>query len=232
MNTTTATTAPVSDAPAYALLATHCACCGRPLKDSVSVTRGIGPECFGKYYPAGTPAIGDEAWDAIDELLLGALALVACLPLLQAARTSRDNRALSNVAVLALACDPRTTATEALLQLVTLCGFERVAERVHKRLAGWLTRSAPRVVRPERAVEIERGAERYTVRVRGLDTIEFAAFLGAIRDVPGRVYVRAERASTFPLTSRGALWAALRESVPGVALEINGQAAGVVPHAG
>jgi hypothetical protein len=33
------------NAPACRLLATHCACCGRALLDSVSVELGIGPEC-------------------------------------------------------------------------------------------------------------------------------------------------------------------------------------------
>lgn len=33
------------DAPATRMLATHCACCGRPLVDAKSVECGVGPEC-------------------------------------------------------------------------------------------------------------------------------------------------------------------------------------------
>jgi hypothetical protein len=33
------------NAPATKMLATHCACCGRPLVDSISVETGVGPEC-------------------------------------------------------------------------------------------------------------------------------------------------------------------------------------------
>lgn len=36
-------------APATIMLATHCAACGRPLVDSVSVESGMGPECREKY---------------------------------------------------------------------------------------------------------------------------------------------------------------------------------------
>jgi Family of unknown function (DUF6011) len=37
------------NAPATLLLATHCACCGRPLVDAISVETGIGPDCRRKY---------------------------------------------------------------------------------------------------------------------------------------------------------------------------------------
>jgi hypothetical protein len=37
-----------TDAPAVALLATHCALCGRPLLDAPSVECGMGPVCRSK----------------------------------------------------------------------------------------------------------------------------------------------------------------------------------------
>ncbi|MGA1213853.1 MAG: DUF6011 domain-containing protein, partial [Solirubrobacterales bacterium] len=33
----------------YTLTATHCACCGIGLRDALSVSRGIGPECSRKH---------------------------------------------------------------------------------------------------------------------------------------------------------------------------------------
>jgi hypothetical protein len=42
-------------APATALVATHCALCGRPLVDAESVERGIGPVCADKYGAAAGP---------------------------------------------------------------------------------------------------------------------------------------------------------------------------------
>lgn len=46
------------DAPATRMLATHCACCGRPLVDAVSVEAGMGPECRRRHF-VGAPV--DEA---------------------------------------------------------------------------------------------------------------------------------------------------------------------------
>lgn len=37
------------NAPATKMLATHCAACGRPLVDAVSVEAGMGPDCREKY---------------------------------------------------------------------------------------------------------------------------------------------------------------------------------------
>jgi hypothetical protein len=37
------------NAPATKMLATHCAACGRPLVDAVSVETGLGPDCRKKY---------------------------------------------------------------------------------------------------------------------------------------------------------------------------------------
>ena len=37
------------NAPATKMLATHCACCGRPLVDADSVDLGIGPDCRSRY---------------------------------------------------------------------------------------------------------------------------------------------------------------------------------------
>lgn len=45
------------NAPATIMLATHCACCGRPLVDAESVTAGIGPHCRDKH---GVPDTLDE----------------------------------------------------------------------------------------------------------------------------------------------------------------------------
>jgi len=43
-------------APATALVATHCALCGRPLVDAESVERGIGPVCADKYGAQAGPS--------------------------------------------------------------------------------------------------------------------------------------------------------------------------------
>ncbi len=54
-------------APGTELVATHCACCGKPLLDSESVERGTGPECAKKY---GIPAtISDKVRDEANKLI-------------------------------------------------------------------------------------------------------------------------------------------------------------------
>lgn len=48
-------------APATALLATNCCCCGRSLVDAVSVSLGIGPECRDGYSGGITPDQQEQA---------------------------------------------------------------------------------------------------------------------------------------------------------------------------
>jgi hypothetical protein len=50
-----------TDAPACDLLATHCAACGRPLVDAVSVETGIGPVCRERYMVADCASDQDRA---------------------------------------------------------------------------------------------------------------------------------------------------------------------------
>ncbi len=45
--------------PQCILLATHCACCGRPLVDARSVERGIGPECWRRHGYDDLEELGD-----------------------------------------------------------------------------------------------------------------------------------------------------------------------------
>jgi hypothetical protein len=56
-------------APATKLLATHCACCSRPLVDAVSVETGIGPDCRKKH--GYTQAQAEPNWEAVMQLTDG-----------------------------------------------------------------------------------------------------------------------------------------------------------------
>jgi hypothetical protein len=49
------------NAPATKLLATNCACCGRPLVDAISVSVGLGPECRKDFNAGITPEVQAEA---------------------------------------------------------------------------------------------------------------------------------------------------------------------------
>lgn len=56
------------NAPATKILATHCAACGRPLLDSVSVEIGMGPDCRKKYMGKAT-GHSDEARAEANQLV-------------------------------------------------------------------------------------------------------------------------------------------------------------------
>jgi hypothetical protein len=70
--------------PETKLVATRCAVCQKDLKDSVSVERGIGPDCYGKYYcePGGiTPEQRAEANAIVKYIAVkakGDEAIIAC----------------------------------------------------------------------------------------------------------------------------------------------------------
>ena len=57
------------NAPATILLATACACCGRPLVDAESVERGTGPDCAERF--GVVDASGPANWAAAEQLLAG-----------------------------------------------------------------------------------------------------------------------------------------------------------------
>lgn len=60
------------NAPATKLLATNCACCGRPLVDSISVSLGIGPECRKEYDGGITEEVRVKANKLIHEAAVSA----------------------------------------------------------------------------------------------------------------------------------------------------------------
>lgn len=62
-------TSSYENAPSTTLLATHCALCGRPLRDADSVERGVGPDCAEKH--GYGDAQGEADWDRVDALLIG-----------------------------------------------------------------------------------------------------------------------------------------------------------------
>jgi hypothetical protein len=98
------------EAPATALLATHCCACGRALLDAESVERGIGPVCaekFGFLVPVG------------------------------AAERAEANKLVHAVAALAGACSTEVSAdVEAALARLLELGFVKLAGIIRLRLAG------------------------------------------------------------------------------------------------
>jgi hypothetical protein len=100
------------NAPATRMLATHCAVCGRPLVDAVSVDVGIGPDCRRKY---GFDQPVDEAARAEANKLVYQVAL---------ANSGLDGQVRRDAAGFAVA--------EAA-QKIRALGFEKLAARILER---------------------------------------------------------------------------------------------------
>ncbi len=116
-------------APATKMIATHCAVCARPLLDSESVERGIGPDCAKKH--GFSKAQGEPNWLAVgvalSELPEGSVE--------QKLIETADARKLANLLVHRIACDQAGPAVNAYTNAIHAAGFVKLAERIAKRVA-------------------------------------------------------------------------------------------------
>lgn len=181
------------DAPATQLVATHCACCSRPLVDAASVEAGIGPECRKRH--GFRDAQGEPCWVAV----LAALATTGDLQAIGLARMS-EARTLANVLVHRIAIEQDGTTVLARTNALRALGFTKLADRIAERLA---------------TVAIERTET--SVIVRAPYSPESVAVL---RRVPGRRFEKNETGekdprNVFPRSSERALFAALCVAYPG-----------------
>lgn len=173
-------------APATKMLATHCACCARPLVDATSVETGVGPECRKKhgYTEAQGPAD-----------------MVAAAPIAAGLGIASDNaRELANKAVHLIAHEAsggELTAVRlgAAINLLQVLGYIKLANRCSARVC---------------SIEIEGALSILIVRTPYNET-----FLNASRRIAGRRWDKALKATTFPKEARPAVWAALQAAFPG-----------------
>lgn len=176
-------------APATALLATACACCGRPLLDSVSVEAGVGPVCREKY------GFG-EAQASPDWTAYAALAIEGAIP------GNAQDAANFHVAQIARGAGP-LDLTSRHIAAVRALGFRKLAERLAER-AG----DAPPVDATIRVDAVD-GA----LAVRSPYNPLFTA---AVKAIPGRRFFKDGKDAwwTVPATARKALWTALQQAYP------------------
>jgi len=189
------------NAPATVLLATHCACCGRPLVDAVSVEAGMGPHCRAKHGYLDQP-VGTD-WTAAQAAL--ALAdLAGAGPWLANPAWNLDARVVANALVHRIAA---TQDSGAPLTIARLCdavqalGFPRLAETLLKRYCPVVVRKA------------ETG-DRLLVK-----TPYSPAFVGALKAAHvGAGFDKESKRWVVPATLEGrtALWAALKAAFKGV----------------
>ena len=109
-------------APATILLATHCACCGRPLVDATSVEAGVGPECRRRH--GYDDAQGEPDWAAA-ERFVGELA-----------DSTRTPREVVNRLVHRFACSTDRTERSELMGAIAALGYTTLARKLATQAAG------------------------------------------------------------------------------------------------
>ena len=125
-------------APSTILLATHCACCNRPLRDAVSVEAGMGPDCRDKHGYNEEPACAPD-WATAMRELDGFVAIADVNPTL-------TPRKACNVLVHQAACQPRTMRAPYVAAIAAL-GFTTLAKALAEGAGecgdcGWCSRLA------------------------------------------------------------------------------------------
>lgn len=183
------------------LVATHCAVCNRTLKDAQSVERGIGPDCFRKYYDkcSGQADFRSALREAQESGLLDRIASLL---------DRQDARGACNVVLHAIACEWEHPANVSRVMLVRALGFDKLALKLEERLYG------------DRGLVQVRAANDGTLVVTAadLDRAQFNAFVAAIRAIPSRRWDSDARANVVAAAHRRLLWRALRDTLAGVRL--------------
>jgi hypothetical protein len=186
------------------LLATHCAFCGRALRDAPSVERGVGPDCAERHGYGN--AEGPAWWPEAQRLAAAAGLADAEVEALGDTDPRHAANVLCHRVALRRKADPH--AALSLACAIRALGFTRMGDILIERLA---ERAAATTIR------IETRPTGYRVMAENLGD-RFDAFVAATRAVPGRCYDRETKANIIPRASRAALWDALRASVPGAVL--------------
>lgn len=180
-------------APSTIMLATNCACCGRPLRDSVSVERGVGPDCAKKY--SYSDAQTEPNWFA------ASIAVTAAgLHQESIGGWLSDAHRASNVLIHRVACIQGSSGPQLsyLVAAVHNLGYRTLAEILADRAGA--VRVSHETVGDTKVLVVE---ARYDPR-----------FTDALRLVPGRRWNQERKANVFPNGSREALWAAIKASYP------------------
>lgn len=178
------------NAPATKMLATHCACCARPLVDATSVETGIGPDCR-KRHGYDKPDVEVE--------LLAAAALANYLPVDVFAEVAGagSTREACNRLVYRVAAEQDGASVNAYTNAIRALGFVRLADRIAERVA---------------TVRIELDGGEYVVRTPYSD-----AAVAAFRGLPQttRRWSKPDKAWRVQADARKLLFAALKRAFPG-----------------
>jgi hypothetical protein len=173
------------DAPSTIMLATRCACCGRPLRDALSVEAGVGPDCRERW------GYGEAQGPEDLELARGHLLLVGLAHLLEG---REDARARANAVAHAFACRAEPYERVALARACAALGFSRMSGRLAEVVA---------------EVIVRRAGDAYEVEAPYLEGAgQTWRRCGGTWDPEAKVW-------RCPSRLRSALWGALRALYPG-----------------
>lgn len=126
-------------APATLLLATHCACCARPLVDATSVETGVGPECRKRHGYAD--AQGEPNWEAVLQATDDLVAIAELFPNGLAAAEAAwrlgglETRRVANLIVHRIATRQQGPDVLRLTNALAALGFAKLAARIAQRVA-------------------------------------------------------------------------------------------------
>jgi hypothetical protein len=181
-------------APATALVATSCACCGRPLLDVESLRLGVGPTCAKRneiakvvLFPDWSrtlDALGREEYDALEIDKRRAIY-----------KDFEVARFVANRLVYRIAADPTGPRAQARTLGLAALGYDKLAASIADRLG---------------AVRVEEEGELLVVKAPKSE-----AFIAEMRRVPGSRWVGERRARLVPVASKRSLWGAIRAAFPG-----------------
>lgn len=178
------------NAPATKLVATHCAMCSRPLVDADSLEKGIGPVCA-KRTDYGHPTNEPDTVRAVTALAGTGVTVDLA-----------DAHKACNQLVYLIAADPKNANVPALCAAIEALGYVKVARVIAKRLA-------------PAYVTVKTEGTSFVVKLTvAFGSPVFDSVVTAFRKVPGGAYNKANKSNSFPLTSKGDLWTALKSALP------------------
>jgi len=186
-----------TNSPACILVATHCAACGKPLVDAISVECAVGPDCRRKhgYNEAQLPA----------DFALAAKVLAKANVELDLT----DSHRAANKLVWLVAVNSNGALVACYVEAIAALGFVRMAKRIAKRLGAVEVESVGSTLRVSMSYEMASG------------------MIDALRRIPGRVWDREEKVNVIPATARVALWQALRAALPRGTLVVGASVAAI-----
>ena len=179
-------------APATLLLATNCACCGRPLVDADSVTAGVGPECRKKH--GFNVATGEPNWD---EFALNMHAASDARPIANSTKLTAaeygktmSTREYCNLLTHHIAANPSDSRAPHYVAAIAALGYTKLAAKLADR-AG--------------SIKITVEGDMLLVQAGYSDK-----FVSVMRGVRGRRWDAAKKLNTVPVAFAADLTRALR----------------------